>query len=69
MLKVGAVSGIVALLTFFTIIVFSELEKTIPYNIIGAVCFFMFLMVGIPCIDMLLDPNAMCSAHKKNNEK
>lgn len=72
MLRVGAVTGIVALLIFFAIIFFSELAKTTPYNIIGAVCFFMFLLVGIPCIDLIFDPNALAATkheNNKNNEK
>lgn len=68
MIKVGAILGLIALIVLISIIASPNIAKTAPYNIIGAICFFVILFDGIPCTTLVFDPNAMCSGKKDNTE-
>ena len=66
--KFGTIIGFIALIAFFIIAYLPKEIKTFPINIIGIICFFTFLTVGISSLILPDYPNAMQSINKKNKK-
>lgn len=62
---VGVISFIV-----FLVIAYSPVEvRPMPVTVVGAICFFIFFMVGIPSFVLADDPNAISWTKKHTESK